>query len=339
MRLESALLALFGTLGCTSEQEQIGVDELFRVRAASDKDPVPQFKSGPLPGLPPLKGMTMTMTPAPAADAGPPSGPPTVTEFATVGVAYQGQGSVSATGFASSNAVSVAIALEGISTGYWTLPVGALNSDKVPVRPWGVFCDFDPGIPTGYRNLLAVAIDDQNHAGRQKAAHVCIGSNVPDNFNSCTGKPPPFDVISLKWDANVDLDLQVATPDGRLIEPKHPLFTEPNDAGKLPTTVDGIDRDSNAACVVDNIRTENLVFRTAKPHGTFGIYVNMFDACKQPAVRFRVEVYGSTDLEDGGKGLKLLYPRPEDPQGGELLDISANGGAERGLFVTEFKFN
>jgi hypothetical protein len=74
------------------------------------------------------------------------------------------------------------------------------------------------------------------------------------------------------------------------------------------------------------------------PHGHYGIYVNLYDSCKQPAVHFRVEIYTSVPQDDGGAHLKLYYPRPEDPPGGILLDISANGGTARGLFVTEFNF-
>jgi hypothetical protein len=79
------------------------------------------------------------------------------------------------------------------------------------------------------------------------------------------------------------------------------------------------------------------------PHGLYGIYANLFDACKQPAVRFRVEVWISVNRDpsaDGrtGRQLERFYPGPADPQGGELLDISANAGTARGLFVTQFKF-
>jgi hypothetical protein len=101
----------------------------------------------------------------------------------------------------------------------------------------------------------------------------------------------------------------------------------PDDAGQL-------DRDSNSGCVIDGIRHENLVWNKGRPTGRYGIYVNLFDACKQGSVRFEVSVYGAVPDGDGGSHLERFYD-----QTGELLDIQANGGSALGLFVTEFVFN
>jgi hypothetical protein len=338
------LLAFFA-IGCWPEQEQIGVDEPFRVHTA-DNTPAAQFRKGKLPGLPPF-ATKQTTTPKPAGDAGKPAGPPSIINVATTNIVFEGEGSVAVGGTATTNANTVALALEGIGTGYWVFPVGDIDQQTKDLeRPWGnVSCDFDSSIPSGFRRLLAVAIDENNQAGRQGFAKICIANRIPDKFNSCQPyvSQPPYAVISLIWDTNVDLDLQVQTPNGQLIQPKNAIATLPNDAGKLPTTVDRIDRDSNAACVIDSINQEDFVFANEMPHGTYGIYANLFDACKQPAVHFRVEVWISVDRDpsaDGrtGRELQRFYPRPEDPQGGELLDISANAGTARGLFVTEFKF-
>jgi hypothetical protein len=341
-----AALALFVPLvaiGCTSEQTQIGVGEPFRVRAAPEGAPAAQFIKGKLPG---------TQSGAATAPAGTASdgdadaavqGPPHIIEFTTATAAVvQGQANVGVKGTTTPNAFSVGFELDGVSSGYWVVPVAAIDVNGID-RDWQIACDFDDTIPPGYHDLKAVAFDESGTPGEQRPLSLCIDSALPDNLNACSkpGKkalPPPFAVIALKWDTNVDLDLQVLTPEGRLVEPKNPLLTELDaSAAKTQKTFDAIDRDSNGGCVIDAIREEDLVFETAMPHGGYQIFANLFDACKQPSVRFRVEVYLSQDVE-GGQRLVQYYPRPVDPPGGELLDISANGGAARGLFVTAFNF-
>jgi hypothetical protein len=94
-----------------------------------------------------------------------------------------------------------------------------------------------------------------------------------------------------------------------------------------------LDHDSNSNCVIDGVRTESLVWSTVAPSGKYGIYVNMYDACKQPAAHFEVSVYSVVAKKNGDEQLHRWYS-----QSGELLDLSANGGSQMGLFVTEFVF-
>jgi hypothetical protein len=299
-------------------QEQNGADEPFRIRDA-------QFVRAPLPGKAPKK----------AADTGAaPSRAPQITSLMSLNsVVVQGQGGKSFTGRASKDGVGVALALKGVSSGYWVAPLGTI--DPPTGEPsWTVSTDFDRNLKPGNYQLLVAAVDEHGVAGQQQALMLCVDSRVPDNKKVCNPDLPlPKAVISLSWDNNADLDLQVETPDGTLVESKQPL-TAPPDGDMLPDDVGALDRDSNAGCTVDGIRTENLVWQNVKPSGLFRIYANLFDACKQPAVRFRVEVYTAVSEDDGSEHLQQWVAR-----GGELLDISANGGAARGLFVTEFKFD
>jgi uncharacterized protein YfaP (DUF2135 family) len=149
---------------------------------------------------------------------------------------------------------------------------------------------------------------------------------VPDNGSACSAdKTPPQAVISLQWDANVDLDLQVIGPDGERVGAKSTAA----DSG-VPTAK--LDRDSNANCQVDGLRTENVVWTDDAPLGVYNVYVNLFDACKQPSVRFSVEV-----LTWDGNPESLLQRRVR--KSGELLENAAQPGADRGLFVTQVSFN
>jgi uncharacterized protein YfaP (DUF2135 family) len=180
-----------------------------------------------------------------------------------------------------------------------------------------------------------VAIGENGQAGAQVGASLCVASRVPDNLHACDPKKaPPQAVISLRWDTNVDLDLQVLTAAGNVVDGKHPTTAPPNDAGVVPADAGQLDRDSNAGCLIDGIRYENLAWNTGHPTGRYGIYVNLFDACKQGSVRFELSVYTAVPDVDGGSRLERFYD-----QAGELLDIQANGGAGLGLFITEFLFN
>jgi hypothetical protein len=316
-------------LGCSgSDSPQVGVSEPYRVANA-------QFVRGELPGSPPPDGGEPSEPSAASKSA-----PPLITAIMmTTSRVVQGQSAKKITGNASSNTNSVAIRLSDVGTGYWVIPITSLpdiaNNNQVS---WDATSDFDSSLEPGLHELLAVALDKKGVAGEQFSLSICVDTSVPDNLNICSPTQlPPRAVISLSWDTNADLDLQVLAPDGRVIDSKHPTSASADEAIALEDQ-GRIDRDSNANCAIDGLRSENLVWRKTTPVGRYGIYVHMFDACKQPSTRFRVEVYTAEPTDknhpDTGEKLKLWYAR-----GGELLDINANGGATRGLFVSEFIFH
>jgi hypothetical protein len=329
--IQLACSVLLAALGCG--QADSGISHAFRVRDA-------QFFEGELPGTP-ASGMPASAghgaadAGASAADGGVSAGPPRITSVETANLnVSQGQGGKAFRGRASKNAASLAIALADSEPkpGYWVLPMGAPDPSTDELT-WNAVTDFDASISTGKHALVLVAIDSQGRAGEQLALDLCVTGRVPDNGSACyPDKQPPHAVISLQWDVNADLDLEVVEPGGRVVDSQHPSDAPAADGG----TADGssstavIDRDSNAGCVIDGLRTENMVWNAgAPPAGTYGIYVNLFDACKQPAVRFRIAVY----TDDGGDLTEQLV------KDGELIDISANPRAEHGLFVTEYTFN
>jgi hypothetical protein len=228
----------------------------------------------------------------------------------------------------------VALALADLGTGYWVVPVGALDiTSQQPT--WDAVADFGRDIIPGFHNLNYVAIDGQGNAGLLQSQPICFTGRVPSGFQGCVDNPtPPAAVISLSWDTNVDLDLQVLAPDGTLIEPKNPA-TVVLDAGatSLPADAGRLDRDSNGYCAIDGIRYENLIWQYTAPKGRYGIYVNLFDSCKLPVVHFNVAVYSTIVNASGINELHPWYSA-----NGILMDFQANGGSSRGLFVSEFDF-
>ncbi len=294
-----------------------------------------QFVPGNLPGsLPATAGQGTGGDASLGLDASAPKTlQATITKYNEPFV-YQGQGNVPIAGIASNGVSAVAVAMESLGTGYWVVPVGPLDGDTLQPT-WELTADFGSSVPEGFRNLQFVGVDGNGNAGTLQSQKICFASRVPDGYQGCVPNPkPPAAIISLSWDTNVDLDLQVKTPDGRLVEPKNPLTVD-LDAGTttIPSDAGRIDRDSNGNCAIDNIRYENLVWANTAPQGTYGIYVNLFDSCKQPSVRFNVQVYTAVDGADGTKVLHSWYSTD-----GLLLDFQANGGSNIGFFVTEFKF-
>jgi hypothetical protein len=311
---------LLAALGC-EQSTQIGTGEAFRVRDA-------QFIQGGLPGEKPKD------KPPPAApDGGDGPDGPRITALETFNLdVLQGQGAKAFRGRTSESASSIAIALDGVSTGYWVMPVGATDP-ATGEYTWEVSTDFDTSIEPGHHPLRVVAIDRKGRAGTQLELQVCVRGRVADNGSACSAsRVPPRAVISLSWDVNADLDLQVVGPGEQVFDAKR--TTAPVDAGADSVALPSLDRDSNAGCVIDGIRTENLIWSDAVPEGEYRLYVNLFDSCKQAAVRFRVAVY--TPEEQGADAGELLAERYA--RSGEVLDFSVNPTASRGLFVGEYQF-
>ena len=256
---------------------------------------------------------------------------PVVNYDTTPGWIYQGQSNGKLSGVLSSDSVAIGLSAPDIENGYWVKPAGV--PDPVTKQlTWTAYIEVSEDVEPGYHDIAMVGINDSGEAGDIVVYPLCVRSRIPDNFNSCDpSADAPNAVISLSWDSNVDLDLQVVTPDGTVVNSKNPT-TKP--VGDSPVASVGVmDRDSNAGCLIDGIRYENLVWNSSKPKGRYGIYVNLFDSCKQPTVHFEVTVYSAITAKSGGKTLKKYFSKS-----GVLMDYQANGGASRGLFITEFDF-
>lgn len=310
MRRASALCVAcaLAAIGCTQSSD--GADQPFRVRNA-------QYLSGPLPGFIHV-GDDMPRQ-------------PDVTALETANLTVrQGQGGKAFSGRASSDASSIAIALDGVGSGYWVVPTGALDTATEELT-WSISADFDLSIRPGSYALQVVAIDESGQAGDQLLQNLCVTGVVPDNGRACSDDAtPPAAVISLQWDAPVDLDLMVVTPDGATIGSKNTAAD-----GGMPEQDAQLDRDSNAGCVNDAIRAENVVWNDAPPEGRYHVYVNLFDACKQPSVRFSVGVYTADPTDDGSAPVLTRHLR----RSGELLDIAADPRPASGLFITDVTFD
>jgi hypothetical protein len=237
-------------------------------------------------------------------------------------IVLHGQGGKLFTGRANDHAAAVALRLAGSGTGYWVFPLAGPDPQYPGELTWSATCDFAPSAAPGPRSFLFAAIDGEGRAGATFTLPMCIAGPVPDNLHLCDPtRPPPDVVLRLSWDSDVDLDLVVVAPDGREISAK--ASRGEGDAR--------VDRDSLAACAKDGLRVEHVVF-PARPSGRFNVFASLFDACGLPAVRFTLDV-----LEAQGEGAARQLVRRET-RSGRMIDLDANGGRDRGLFIIDPTF-
>lgn len=254
-------------------------------------------------------------------------------------VVTQGEGSVKYNGLASPEAYSVAIAAKDISTGYWTVPLQGPDVTQDNDLLLKVTLDFLAEVPYGLQQLQFVALDKNGHAGPEYDSQICI---IPDmsenNLAACDDAiTPQNSVVSLRWDTDVDLDLIVIAPDGKVVKWDAPTTgavvdaAVPRDVVKADTT-GRLSRDSNADCAIDSINLESLIFPGVPPEGSYKFYADLNSACDQAHVNFSLTQYRRTDLDDGTHPVEVT-----ELGSGELVAAQEDGGHAFGTFLTTVK--
>lgn len=99
--------------------------------------------------------------------------------------------------------------------------------------------------------------------------------------------------VTLRWDTETDLDLELDEPTGS--GTCKIWFSDPNQPGNLSTcgAVGSLDLDSNAACTIDGVDVENVIYPAGStaPPGQYTVRVTNFDPCQvSAAIPFEVTV-------------------------------------------------
>ena len=317
------LLAVGCSFACGEEELTAGLEQPLRVESG-------QFIDGRLPGAAPVSGQ-QPATPG----VGAPSG---------VSLVRPGQ-RVRATGTATGDASSVGVRFADLGSGYWVRPLSVPDLESTEGGyTWDLNIDFATDLSAGLHTLLLAGIGEDGRAGTQRTLEICVQPAIPDRLsttsvllrgNRCDpAQQPPALVVSLGWDTPVDLDLQVVTPSGQRLDAKRPTNVVLGSDGEIDPSVTGtgrIDADSNADCVLDGLNRENLVFDQSPPPGRYAVYVDLYEACGKPSVRFDVSIHQSVP----GAEPDTFAQRETFSQAGQLLALSGSGGTT-GLFVTEF---
>ncbi len=308
-----------GSVACNGDavSANTGLSEPLQVAAA-------QFLPGELPGVA-------------AVAAGVDAGPPVTPDVADISVANtaisQGEQGLIFSGHASTDAQSIAMRFADMGTGYWIAPVGSPDPTDNGLLTWELDADFGRGLTPGNHTLEFASIDAAGQSGTRAALTVCLDTPVPDNLNICAPKrTPPAAVLSLSWNAAVDLDLSVRDPSGVTIGGK---VSVGSGEGGATVVTDGasLDHDSNASCAIDGIDREDIVWQAPPQGGVYQVWVDLFSSCGLPAATFTVSLWLAEGQPDG---TQRLVEQPAPIANGELLAIQANAGSAKGLFVGQY---
>ena len=195
-------------------------------------------------------------------------------------------GSTMITVEAESTIVKIYVAIQG-EDGYWevTVPAGSSVAD--------VLLTLAQQLPSELVIVFEVADSNGN-------------VSVPVSVVTTIIKVATGDVaVSVSWNVENDIDLHVVDPNGFEVYYTDDVSPE---GGML-------DLDSNAACVIDGIKNEHIVWPDGMaPAGTYTVRVDNYDNCTSTAANYVVTIqtkgkppqtfmgsFLATDLGDGGQ--------------------------------------
>lgn len=197
-----------------------------------------------------------------------------------------GQIEKSCAGALAHDATGVALMLDG-DVGYWILRADAPDISTPDLPSFRTSLSFSNGLTSGTHDLVARAVDAQNRFGAPMA-ELLVTQDV--------GVPAGHVVIALTWDTESDLDLHVVDPNeteiwrGRINSYQPPPPGTPIDPNAVKAG--GIlDFDSNASCVIDGRRREDVVWQTSAPSGHYIARVDTFSLCQATSANWKVEAF------------------------------------------------
>jgi hypothetical protein len=275
-RVPFALAIAAAALGCrTTADAGVGLDAQLRVEGA-------QFVAGDID----------TATPG--------EGPAVISVFNSLTAVQPGEREKPLAGTLAATAATVALGLRG-DRGYWIVVAGPASLDAPDLPTFMATLSFSPALPLGALTLVARAVDAQ---GRFGAPSIVPLASAP--------LPPPTGtlVVSLRWDSEADLDLHLVIPGGvevwagnlnsyRLPPPGTPVDAAAWRGGGI------LDFDSNAGCVIDGRRQENVVWQSPPPPGSYLVRVDTASLCGAAAARWTADVTSDGTLIDSAAGESL----------------------------------
>ncbi len=272
-----ALAPLF-VVACSGASADPGADALLRVEGA-------EF----VRGAPPAAG----------------SGPSVAQVRLVTNTFLPGSVGKSCTGALAAGSTAALVSLDG-DVGYWIVPAGVPDVATPGLPSFRAALDFSFALAPGGHDLVVRAADAAGNVGAPSVTPLVAASRVPAGHF----------VVSLSWDTEADLDLHVVQPDGIEIWKGNPNSYEPPAPGTPPDPsayAKGamLDVDSNAACVIDGRRLENVIYgATPAPKGHYVVRVDTFSLCKEQAARWKVAALLEGEEVASASGVAL----PSDTQ-------------------------
>ena len=220
-------------------------------------------------------------------------------------------------GFTSEDA-SGAIALLRGDAGHWILPTGLPDAQVPDQLTFDASMSFSPALEPGSAELVVAAVDRDGRHGAPLVLPLTV-----------TAREIPAGelVVSLSWDTEADLDLRVVDPSGVTIWSGDPNSWQPPPPGQPPADPNAwmtggiLDYDSNAQCLIDGRRQENVVWSMPPPAGGYAVFVDTFSLCGEASARWTVQV-----LRQGGSvGVAEGFAQGSDTRAGtRALDFTVD---------------
>ncbi|HEY2745494.1 MAG TPA: hypothetical protein VGL86_12750 [Polyangia bacterium] len=228
---------------------------------------------------------------------------PLVQQLTTMPASVIRRGATDAvTGFVDRAASSVIIWLDG-DVGYWIVQPGAIEVTELGQLAFGAPATYPNNLASGSYTLHAMASDMTGTRGPV----VDLALHTEDVAQTDTL------LVSLGWDTESDLDLHLVTPDGTEVWANkinsEPL-PQPGDNSDPNGYKNGgiLDFDSNANCVIDGRRLENVFWTVPPPSGHYIVRVDTWSLCAESWANWRVDV----TLNGQSLGNAFGYSRPTD---------------------------
>ncbi|WP_394847791.1 hypothetical protein LZC95_10050 [Pendulispora brunnea] len=202
--------------------------------------------------------------------AGEESGPAVVAVALRTNEIRAGSRDKSCGGALAREATAAAIALSG-DVGYWVVRAGTPAVETPGLPSFEATLAFAPTLARGAYQLVVRAVDGAGRFGLPVERSLSTAVEAADQAELA---------VSLRWDTEADLDLHVVDARGTEIWKRN---INSGDGAIL-------DFDSNAACLIDGRRRENVVWTAAPPAGHYMVRVDTFSLCQANTARFRVDV-------------------------------------------------
>jgi hypothetical protein len=177
-------------------------------------------------------------------------------------------------------ATAAAIGLQG-DLGYWIVPAGRPDVATPDDPSYVASATFSPALVPGGYALVVRAVDGAGAFGAPSTQLLTVPSGA--------GAPTGALVFTLTWDTESDLDLHVVDPSGVEIDHDQmsdapPPFAPRPDGGSYGV----LDWDSNANCLIDGRREEDVVWASPPPPGQYVVRVDAASLCGQAIAHYTV---------------------------------------------------
>lgn len=288
----AALPWVLAVAGCTrSASDDPGLDALMRVpNAQYVAGPTPDGESGPVVAS--IELLTNTIWP--------------------------GYADKSVRGALGSTATAATLALSGDS-GYWIVPAGVADVTAPTLPRFVATAAFSTRLVPGAYTLEVRAVDAAGTFGQPSRQTLTALAFAPSET------PAGALTVTLDWDTEADLDLHVVDPLGDEIFHGDPSSVDPFQPGASDASPGVLDLDSNADCVLDGLRREDVTWASEPPSGHYLVRVDTASLCGEPTARWRVEVTLDGAALGGAAGV--------------ALDSDTRDAHDRGAGVLAFEFD